>query len=185
MVPFCDFTLSARKPLDPAYPKELKTLGDHLRKRRVDLGLHQRDVGQRLGIDVQSVRNWEGHRSNPKTYLIPRIYDFLGYAPLEPTGSLAEMLRTYRRAAGLSKKRLAKLARIDETTLGLWERGEARRPMPATVRRLRRFFKRLGMPMPEIPRAVSRVRPSMPFRPIHEARRRCLRELGDAPIGWE
>ena len=63
--------------------------------------------------------------------------------------TLAEMLRTYRRAAGLSKKRLAKLARIDETTLGRWERGEARRPMPATLGRLRRFFKRLGMPMPE------------------------------------
>jgi transcriptional regulator with XRE-family HTH domain len=109
----------------------------------------QRDVAQKLSIDVQSVRNWEQHRSNPKTYLIPRIFDFLGYAPLEPTGSLAEILRTYRRAAGLSKKRLARLAHIDETTLGRWERNETRRPMPASVRRLRRFFRRLGMLMPE------------------------------------
>jgi len=27
----------------PAYPNELKTLGDHLRKRRLDLGLFQKD----------------------------------------------------------------------------------------------------------------------------------------------
>lgn len=78
-----------------------------------------------------------------------RIFDFLGYAPLEPARSFPEILRIYRRAAGLSKKRLARLAHIDETTLGRWERNETRRPMPATVRRLRRFFKQLGMPMPK------------------------------------
>jgi transcriptional regulator with XRE-family HTH domain len=65
--------------------------------------------------------------------------------------TLAEMLRTYRRAAGLSRKRLARLAHIDEDTLGRWERNETRRPLPATLRRLRRFFKPLGMPTPDIP----------------------------------
>jgi hypothetical protein len=38
---FCEVTLTAKKPLSEAYPKTLKTLGDHLRKRRLDLNLFQ------------------------------------------------------------------------------------------------------------------------------------------------
>ncbi|MFN0316761.1 MAG: helix-turn-helix domain-containing protein [Burkholderiales bacterium] len=122
-------------------------MGDHLRKRRLELGLLQRELAEQLGINVQSLRNWEQHRSNPKVYLIPRIVDFLGYAPLETPRTFAETLRTYRRGAGLSQERLAKLARIDESTIAKWERGDTR-PMASTLRRLRRFFARRGVPMP-------------------------------------
>ena len=68
----------------------------------------------------------------------------MGYAPYEPARSFPEILRTYRRADGLSQERLAKLARIDASTLAKWERGDAR-PMAATRRRLRRFFEGRGM----------------------------------------
>jgi len=146
--------LTAPKPLISQYPKELGTLGDHIRKVRLDRKLLQKDVAHELGIDVQSVRNWEQHRSNPKTYLIPRIFDFLGYAPLEPSGTLALVLRTYRRAAGLSQERLAKLTRIDESTLSKWERGDAR-PMPGTLKRLRLFFEKIGLPMPPFRESVT------------------------------
>jgi DNA-binding XRE family transcriptional regulator len=72
-VPFCSLTLSARKPASAAYPKELKSLGDHIRKRRLDLGLLQKDVAQRLSVSEASIWNWETHRSNPQTYLIPGL----------------------------------------------------------------------------------------------------------------
>ena len=44
-------SLTASRPLPPAYPRELKTLGDHLRKKRLDLGLLQKDVSQSLGVN--------------------------------------------------------------------------------------------------------------------------------------
>ncbi|MFI5364073.1 MAG: helix-turn-helix domain-containing protein [Candidatus Binatia bacterium] len=147
-LPFCQVRLSARKPERPAYPKELKTLGNHIRRRRLDLGLLQREVAQQVGVDVNSVCHWETGHSRPKVYLMPRIIDFLGYVPGGPAASFSEALRTTRRLAGLSQARLARRARIDESSIAKWERGETI-PFAATAERLRRFFKRIGQPLPE------------------------------------
>lgn len=140
--------LSTRKPESPACPQELKTLGDHLRKRRLELGLRQIDVAQQLGVAIQCISNWEHHRSSPKVYLIPRIVEFLGYSPFERPNNFPETLRAHRRAAGLSQERLAELTGIDESSLTKWERGETM-PFPATAERLRRFFSKMGQPLPE------------------------------------
>ena len=40
-----------------AYPKALKTLGDHIRKRRLDLGLVQKHVAEQLEVDTASMGN--------------------------------------------------------------------------------------------------------------------------------
>jgi transcriptional regulator with XRE-family HTH domain len=75
--------LRARKPSNPAYPRELRTLGDHLRRRRLDLGLLQREAAARIGCSVSAVNNWERNRTQPKMTLVPAILAFLGYVPLE------------------------------------------------------------------------------------------------------
>ena len=95
--------LSARKPEKSAYPKGLKTLGDHIRKRRLDLGLLQREVAKVLGVDVDSVCQWEmGHRQ-PKVALFPGIIDFLGYVPGEAGRLDSRSARIARQLAGLSR----------------------------------------------------------------------------------
>jgi DNA-binding XRE family transcriptional regulator len=59
-LPFCHIRLKSPKPNpDNRYPKELKTLGDHLRKRRLDKGLLQNDLARLLGVDKTTVTNWE------------------------------------------------------------------------------------------------------------------------------
>jgi transcriptional regulator with XRE-family HTH domain len=147
-LPFQKIRLTARKPKDSVYPKELKTLGDQLRKRRLDLGLLQREVARILGVDVDSVGHWETGRSQPKVPTLPRIIDFLGYLPNEPVTTFAGTLRTARRSAGLSQENLAHWAGIDESTIAKWERGETL-PVAATVERLRRYFDEIGRPLPE------------------------------------
>jgi hypothetical protein len=62
--PFCCLTLRSQKRLPRAYPQVLSTIGDHLRKRRLDLGLLQRQVADQLGADPCSVTNWELNRRN-------------------------------------------------------------------------------------------------------------------------
>jgi transcriptional regulator with XRE-family HTH domain len=57
----------------------LKTLGDHLRKRRLDLGLLQREVAQKLQVNQMTICNWEINRTSPQLRFIPRIITFLGY----------------------------------------------------------------------------------------------------------
>jgi DNA-binding XRE family transcriptional regulator len=63
--------IQAQKPLPATYPREFKTLGDHLRKRRLELGLLQREVAERLGVDETTVYNWERNRTNPSRQLVP------------------------------------------------------------------------------------------------------------------
>jgi len=48
-----------------AYPKVLKTVGDKIRKRRLDLGLLQREVAERVGVNETTILNWEKNRTQP------------------------------------------------------------------------------------------------------------------------
>jgi len=127
-LPFCHISLTATKPKSYEYPKELKTLGDHLRKRRLDLKLLQREVGQRIGGSVSDVWNWENNWVSPAVKFIPAIIAFLDYNPLPKPDTLPEQLVWYRKAKGWTQKDFAKALGIDQTTLARWERGE-RKPM--------------------------------------------------------
>lgn len=120
-------TLTASRPLSPAYPRELKTLGDHLRKRRLDLGLLQKDVARLLSVDGASAGNWENNRSSPKLQLIPKVIEFLGYVPfLCPAQAIGEEVTALRRLLGVRQKDLARQLGVDPSTLARWEKGESR-----------------------------------------------------------
>ena len=124
-MPFCHLAFQEKKPLSGAYPKELSTLGDHLRKRRLDLALTQRDVAHRLGADEASVWNWEKNRSSPALRFIPRIIAFLGYEPDETKPmSLSQRIVAFRRLRGLTQKDLAQWLGVAPSTVAGWERGE-------------------------------------------------------------
>ena len=138
-MPFCHLTLRAGKPLSPRYPRELKTLGDHLRKRRLDLGLLQREVAERLGADKASVVNWESNATHPALHWRPRIIEFLGYAPWDPAWTPGERLRTAREAMGLSQRRVSDRLGVDQGTVAQWE-GKGARPGREVLQRFRRLL---------------------------------------------
>jgi transcriptional regulator with XRE-family HTH domain len=100
-------------------------LGDHIRKRRLDLGLFQKDVAVAIGVDTNTVTNWEKGHSQPELRFIPRIIEFLGY---EPDGSnpvsLGEKVKRYRCLEGISQNVLAQRIGIDPTTLRRLERNQ-------------------------------------------------------------
>ncbi len=52
-----------------------------MRKRRLDLGLLQKEVAQELGVTKDTVRNWEAGRTRPARLFLCRIVGFLGYSP--------------------------------------------------------------------------------------------------------
>jgi transcriptional regulator with XRE-family HTH domain len=119
-LPFCRFALKAKRPQSHDYPEELKTLGDHLRKKRLDLKLFQRDVAQRLGVNETTIYNWEKNRSTPSLRFMPRIIKFLGYFPLKCQGDPIERLKFYKLVNSLSYKRLGKLMGRDPGQLADW-----------------------------------------------------------------
>jgi transcriptional regulator with XRE-family HTH domain len=63
------------------YPNVLKHLGDHLRRRRLDLGLQLKEVAAQLNADQDSVINWEKGRTAPAVRFVSAILTFLGYDP--------------------------------------------------------------------------------------------------------
>ncbi len=119
-------TLRGRKPLPEAYPKEINTLGDHLRKRRLDLGYLQREVAVIIGVDESTITNWEKQRTAPEIRFMPKIIQFLGYDPEPAKKSLTEQMRARRIALGLSQEKAAALLGIDPGTLSSWELGRHR-----------------------------------------------------------
>ena len=82
-LPICQVTLKAQKPLNPVYPTTLQTIGDHIKKKRLDKNLFQKDVAALLGVKEESIYNWENHRSKPRISYFPKIIKFLEYFPLD------------------------------------------------------------------------------------------------------
>ena len=121
-MPICKITLRAKKPTNPAYPLSLISIGDHIKKKRIDLNLFQKDVAKLIGVKEESVYNWENNYSKPKIYLHPRIIKFLGYVPFDlPKETIGDKIKSYRKEHGLSQRKLAKLWGVDQTTIRDWE----------------------------------------------------------------
>jgi DNA-binding transcriptional regulator YiaG len=76
-LPFCHIVLKTKKPKDSAYPTEIRTIGDRLRARRMDLGLHQKEVAVRIGVSEDSVCYWEKNRVEPCQQMKEKIMKFI------------------------------------------------------------------------------------------------------------
>ena len=121
-LPICNIVLKAIKPERKPYPKELKTYGDHLRKKRLDLNLSQPQVAKIINVTTDSITNWELNRGKPILTLIPKIISFLGYTPVTNENPI----KKYRVQKGISQKDLAEILKIDPTTLSRIERGKGK-----------------------------------------------------------
>src|SRR5262245_37884810 len=108
-LPTCQLTLRGMKPQPSTYPQALNTLGDWIRKTRLDQGLFQLQLADRFGIDKSTITNWELNRSEPEIRYIPMIIEFIGYCPYHPTAELITRLSAIRWALGLTQEQLAKL----------------------------------------------------------------------------
>jgi len=101
------------------------TLGDHIRRRRLELGLEQRELARQLGADDMTVCNWEKGRTFPSIRFLPRIVRFLGYVPFRLDSlSVGERLRLTRMLRGLSQRELARRLSVDPSTVRRWEAGK-------------------------------------------------------------
>ena len=99
-------------------------MGQHLKKRRVELGLFQRDLRKRFKLEKETYANWEKDRCAPAMKHWPSIIAFLGFDPSPMPLTLGEKLLSYRRTQGVSRKALAETLGVDEGTLWRWETDE-------------------------------------------------------------
>ena len=143
-MPFCYVTLQrVRCPIGPyftektGYPASPKTVGEMIRKRRLDLGLRQRDVAEIVGCDTMTVVNWEkSHTAFPRINHMAGVVRFLGFNPLPNGDSVAQRLVNHRKALGVTQNQFAQELGVDPSTLAKWERGE-RQPVGKYLDRVR------------------------------------------------
>lgn len=90
-LPFVQVIVKSERP--SACPRHPTTLGQHLKKRRIKLGLHQKAVAERLGLDECTIGNWEKDRTCPAVRYLPRLIEYLGYDPFPTPQSFGDRLR--------------------------------------------------------------------------------------------
>ena len=116
--------ISRKSLIQQAWDFEPKTLGDHIRRRRLMLAITQEEAAALLGVNAWTVHNWETGQRRPEIRFIPAMIRLLGYDP-EPvnTGTLAGRLVSRRRELGLSQRDAARSLQIDPGTWAGWELG--------------------------------------------------------------
>ena len=62
-------------------PTEPRTVGEHLKRRRLELHLFQSELAMMFGVDEASIRNWEKSTYQPAERLMTGIVKWLGYDP--------------------------------------------------------------------------------------------------------
>lgn len=106
------------------YPASPKTIGEMIRKRRLDLGLRQTDAAKMIGCDETTVVNWENGHRVPRINLLAGVVKFLGFNPFTIGDTMAQRLVSRRRALGATQAAFAAQLGVDPSTLARWERGE-------------------------------------------------------------
>lgn len=141
-LPFCDFAIkiSAKALLlntlrsNGLVENPIK-LGEHMRNRRLILGLTQEQAALQLGTIREVYERWEREERQPVVSVWPSIIRFLGYYPkeCEPPANLTLMTR---RLTGLDQKQLAKKVGVMHQKLRTWEH-EREQPNEGQLLRLK------------------------------------------------
>ena len=130
-LPFCKVTLKGQRTAQgqyfkriAEYPENPGTIGEFLRKRRLDLKLRQKDEARIIGYDEMSIVNWEKGHSQPRINHMAGVCRFLAANLLLKADTVSERILNFRRARGITQEDFANQLGIDPSTLARLERGE-------------------------------------------------------------
>ena len=149
MLPFCDRVVNVpRKDIAPVWTrsfpvsKQPQTIGQHLKKKRFELGIRQIEAALRLGVSNRTLSLWETDRVYPAWAFQPRLITYLGYDPFNdptlgsPKGNetscvaflasdapvtLGQKIKQYRLKMRKTRKQMALELGISVKTLWGWE----------------------------------------------------------------
>lgn len=119
-----DDNLAVPEGAPDEWTDEAATFGDRLAHARDSVGMSQAQLAQRMGIRLQTVRNWEENRSEPRSNRLQTLAGMLnvsmvwlmcgqGAAPRAQPGGAADLVSELR-AVRLDHSRLAdRLARLE------------------------------------------------------------------------
>ena len=118
----CHWVLKGQKSRNPAIPENPKTIGERIRKYRIENGLSQKEIAEQVGVRTDSVTNWELGRNEPQIQFMPKIIKLLGDSG-EKESNQNEVIRKFRESLGLSRRKFSLAIGIDDSTLAKIESG--------------------------------------------------------------
>jgi ribosome-binding protein aMBF1 (putative translation factor) len=62
-------------------PADPKSIGEHVHKKRHELGLHQGQLANLMGVGKSTVSDWEANRSHLEGKVRDRVIAWLGFVP--------------------------------------------------------------------------------------------------------
>jgi DNA-binding XRE family transcriptional regulator len=135
--------LSLEKQQLSGYPDFPITVGEHIRKKRMDLGLLQREVAEIIGVTESSIWNWK-HGTEPELHYNPKIIEFLGYIPFDCPDDTVGSLAWYKRAMGMNLDYLGEAMGRDPEQLSDWLSGQ-HHPFKKNREKIERFLEEQGL----------------------------------------
>jgi len=125
------------------FPKELVTIGDHLKHHRIENGLLIKDVVKALKINRATFRAWEMGLYEPFPKQFPGIVKLLGYYPFEhETQTIGGKIKKCRLLRGQSQEEFASFVNVNRMSVMSWE-NETVQPTDESLQKLRKVLKDL------------------------------------------
>jgi len=141
------------------YPEKIETLGDLLRKTRLDQGLEIKELQKIIGAFEGSIVNWECQGTQPKIKYLRPIIEFIDSNQPEPIPrkkiwelcfsenpaypshpkSFGEKLRATRMQNFMTIKQAAQELGVNEGTVARWEL-KGSQPNPELMERVQAFL---------------------------------------------
>lgn len=124
------------------YLEHPQTLGEHLRKARMQRELSQPQVARLLGTDAETILNWEKNRNTPTPKWAKKIIEFLDYFPFDwKDEDLQIKVNFARMVAGHSQREMGREIQVDESTIYKILLGKST-PQPATIEKIQNYIHR-------------------------------------------
>lgn len=112
-----------KKPYGQGYPTHPKTLGDYMRRRRMELRMLQKDVASFVGVSEDTITFWENNRTDPTAKYVSKIIQFIGIVPPIFPNTFAGQVKAYRYVRGMTHAQLGSLIGVNGSTVSAWEAG--------------------------------------------------------------
>lgn len=96
----------------------VETLGDHLRVKRLDERLRQKDLGALLSVSKEAIFLWENNKTTPPVKYLPVICEYLTYCPIQPVKNFGDQFKLWRtHTLGFTLKEATEKVGIYQKTL--------------------------------------------------------------------
>ena len=119
VLPICNIRISTKKPKGVGYPTPTdRSLGAALKRRRLDLGLTQKEVARSFGIRKDSYQTFEWNEYIPHISKRKMINEFLGYNRWDDgSDTLKNRCLCFRIEKGLTMTQLADIIGVSRGTI--------------------------------------------------------------------